>query len=109
MAALSQGNPTLAVEKFTAALKDNPEMVEAYINRGIAEMQLALWADAVGDFDKAMDLAPDSPEAYYNRGLAYSRQQGVRQGPGGLHPGRQIRPQGLADLLQPGQHLPGYG
>ena len=41
MAALTQGNPTLAVEKFTAALKTNPEMVEAYINRGIAEMKLA--------------------------------------------------------------------
>ena len=46
--ALSQGNPTLAVEKFSAALKQDPEMVEAYINRGIAEMKLALWADAVG-------------------------------------------------------------
>ena len=75
VAALSQGNPTLAVEKFTAALKNDPEMVEAYINRGIAEMQLSLWGDAVGDFDKALDLAPDSPEAFYNRGLAYSRQK----------------------------------
>ena len=74
VAALTQGNPTLAVEKFTAALKDNPEMVEAFINRGIAEMQLSLWADAVGDFDQALDLAPNSPEALYNRGLAYSRQ-----------------------------------
>ena len=74
VAALTQGNPTLAVEKFTAALKDNPKLVEAYINRGIAEMQLSLWGDAVGDFDQAIDLAPDSPEALYNRGLAYSRQ-----------------------------------
>ncbi|MGO8760984.1 MAG: tetratricopeptide repeat protein [Desulfobaccales bacterium] len=74
VAALTQGNPTLAIEKFTAALKDNPEMVEAFINRGIAEMRLSLWGDAVGDFDQALDLAPNSPEALYNRGLAYSRQ-----------------------------------
>jgi tetratricopeptide (TPR) repeat protein len=74
VAALTQGNPTLAIEKFTAALKIDPEMPEAYINRGIAEMRLSLWADAVGDFDQALDLAPNSPEALYNRGLAYSRQ-----------------------------------
>ena len=74
VAALAQGNPTLAAEKFTAALKIDPEMLEAYINRGIAEMKLDQWADAVGDFDQALELAPNSPEAYYNRGLAYSRQ-----------------------------------
>ena len=50
-------------------------MLEAYINRGIAEMRLSLWADAVGDFDQALELAPNSPEALYNRGLAYSRQE----------------------------------
>ena len=49
--ALRQGNHSQAVAQFTAAIKQDPEMVEAYINRGIAEMQLALWADAVGDFD----------------------------------------------------------
>ena len=38
VAALNQGNPTLAVEKFTAALKIDPNLPEAYINRGIAEM-----------------------------------------------------------------------
>ena len=72
--ALTQGHPGQAVEKFTAALKVDPEMVEAYINRGIAQMQLDQWVDAVDDFDKALELAPKSPEAYYNRGLAYSRQ-----------------------------------
>ena len=93
VAALTQGNSTLAVEKFTAALKIDPKLLEAYINRGIAEMSLSLWGDAVGDFDQAIELDPNSPEAFYNRALAYSR---------------QTRPRGLADLLQPGQHLPGY-
>ena len=29
--------------------------------------------EAVGDFDKALELDPDSAEALYNRGLAYSQ------------------------------------
>jgi tetratricopeptide (TPR) repeat protein len=74
VAALTQGNSTLAVEKFTAALKIDPKLLEAYINRGIAEMSLSLWGDAVGDFDQAIELDPNSPEAFYNRALAYSRQ-----------------------------------
>ena len=61
VAALTQGNPTLAVEKFTAVIKIDPKLPEAYINRGIAEMQLSLWGDAVGDFDQALELNPSSP------------------------------------------------
>ncbi|HLD48465.1 MAG TPA: tetratricopeptide repeat protein, partial [Desulfobaccales bacterium] len=73
VAALTGGNPTLAVEKFTAVIKSDPKLPEAYINRGIAEMQLSLWGDAVGDFDQALELDPRSPQAFYNRALAYSR------------------------------------
>ena len=29
--------------------------------------------EAVGDFDKALELVPNSPEALYNRALAYSK------------------------------------
>ena len=61
VAALTQGNPTLAVEKFTAVIKIDPKLPEAYINRGIAEMSLSLWGDAVGDFDQALELNPELP------------------------------------------------
>jgi len=74
IAALSQGNPALAVENFTEALKLDPEMAEAYINRGIAHLKLEQYVDAVTDLDHALELAPQAPEAYYNRALAYSRQ-----------------------------------
>lgn len=70
--ALNQGNANLALEKFTAALKLDPELPEAYINRGIALRRLEQYVEAVEDFDQALKLAPQSPEALYNRGLAYS-------------------------------------
>jgi tetratricopeptide (TPR) repeat protein len=70
--ALNQGNAQLAQEKFTAALKLDPELPEAYINRGIALRRLGQYVEAVEDFDQALKLAPKSPEALYNRALAYS-------------------------------------
>lgn len=72
-AALSQGNTQLALEKFNAALKLDPDLPEAYINRGIVLMRLEQYVEAVEDFDKAVKLAPQSAEAFYNRALAYSR------------------------------------
>jgi tetratricopeptide (TPR) repeat protein len=70
--ALNQGNANLALEKFSAALKLDPELPEAYINRGIALRRLGQYVEAVEDLDKALKLAPKSPEAFYNRALAYS-------------------------------------
>ena len=107
VAALTQGNPTLAVEKFTAVIKIDPKIREAYINRGIAEMRLSLWGDAVGDFDQALELDPNSPEALYNRGLAYSRQGEFAKAVADYTQAAKFA-QGLADLLQPGQQPPGY-
>lgn len=70
--ALNQGNSNAALEKFNEALKLDPEIPEAYINRGIALRRLEQYVEAVADFDKALKLAPKSPEAFYNRALAYS-------------------------------------
>ena len=70
--ALNQNNANLALEKFNEALKLDPELPEAYINRGIALRRLEQYVEAVEDFDKALKLAPKSPEAFYNRGLSYS-------------------------------------
>jgi tetratricopeptide (TPR) repeat protein len=70
--ALNQGDTNLSLEKFNAALKLDPEMPEAYINRGIALMRLQQYVEAVADFDKAAKLAPKSAEVFYNRARAYS-------------------------------------
>ena len=45
LTALTQGNPTLAMEKFTAAIQLDPKLVEAYINRAVAAMKLEQWAE----------------------------------------------------------------
>ena len=64
VAALNQGNTTTAVEKFNEALKADPDLTEAYINRGIARLRLDQPVEAVGDFDKALELTPIRPKPF---------------------------------------------
>ena len=64
-----------AVAHYTEALKLNPKLVEAFINRGNTYSSRGEHDRAIEDFTKAIELKPDYTEAYYNRGNAY-REQG---------------------------------
>ena len=61
VAALNQGNYAAAAERFTEALKLNPDLPEAYVNRGIARLKLDQPVEAVG--------ASAGPGILYLRGL----------------------------------------
>ena len=41
---------------------------EAYFNRGVAKAELGKYADAIANFDTAIQRDPDFMEAYFNRG-----------------------------------------
>ncbi|MGA8139424.1 MAG: tetratricopeptide repeat protein [Desulfobaccales bacterium] len=73
VAALNRNDPAAAIDKFTEALKLDPNLAEAYLNRGVAHLRLDQPVEAVADFDKVLELDPTSSEALYNRALAYSR------------------------------------
>ncbi len=109
VAALNQDDPAAAIDKFTEALKLDPNLAEAYLNRGVAHLRLDQPAEAVADFDKALELAPTSSEALYNRALAYSRSGVYDKALADYTQALKYAPQGLADPLQPRQHLPGSG
>jgi tetratricopeptide (TPR) repeat protein len=75
LAALEKGNPAQAVEKFTQALKLEPELDGAYFNRGVAYMRLKKWPEALADFGRVLEIDPENAMTYYNRGVVYSRQR----------------------------------
>jgi tetratricopeptide (TPR) repeat protein len=58
----------------SAILKRDPQVAEAYYNRGVARMQLNQLEGALADFDKAIEINPKDPDAWNNRGLIYNRQ-----------------------------------
>jgi protein O-GlcNAc transferase len=59
-----------AEELFSRAIEINPDVAEAYNNRGNALYGLKRLDEALASFDKAIALKPDYAEAYFNRGNA---------------------------------------
>ncbi len=61
-----------AQNDFDLAIKTEPTMGEAYVNRGAAAVGSRRYAQGVADINKALRLGVEEPEkAYYNRALAY--------------------------------------
>lgn len=57
---------------FDRAVVTQPDMGEAYVNRGAAAVGARRYNDGLTDLNKAIDLGIEEPEkAYYNRALAY--------------------------------------
>ncbi|MCC6418315.1 MAG: protein kinase [Gemmataceae bacterium] len=64
------GRKAEAVEDYTAALKRDPGLAPAYLNRGLACLELKRPADALADFDRALALGKDEPALHAGRGIA---------------------------------------
>lgn len=63
-----------ALRDFEAALKRQPEMGEALVNRGAARIGLKAPESALADITRAIELGVSEPaKAHYNRALAYEK------------------------------------
>ena len=62
-----------AIADFTAAVRCNPQFVEAYLDRGNAYEQLGKHDAAIADDTKVIQSYPRHAEAYYCRGVAYRK------------------------------------
>ena len=78
--ALQQGNFLMtlrqidkAIERYSHAIKLNPNYAEAYNNRGMAYDNVGDIDGAIGDFNTAIQLNPNDAETYYNRGAVHVR------------------------------------
>ena len=88
-----KGDYDKAIQHYSKALELNPQMAEAYNNRGIAYSDKGDYPHAIEDFNKAIELKPDYAEAYNNRGTAYREKGNL---------GRAIEDYNTAIQLQPG-------
>lgn len=67
-----KGDYDKAISTYTIAIKINPRLVDAYVNRGLAYAQgKGLYDRAISDSTKAIELNPWEALAYNNRGFAY--------------------------------------
>lgn len=67
-----QGKHQASIACFDAALELNPNLADAYLNRGTVNLALGNHKEAVADCDNALKLNPDFVVAYINRAAAKS-------------------------------------
>ncbi|MDR2662302.1 MAG: tetratricopeptide repeat protein, partial [Treponema sp.] len=65
------GTLDAAIADYTAAIRLNPNLADAYNNRGNAYTNKGELDSAIADYTAALTLDSELTEAYYNRGNAY--------------------------------------
>ena len=63
-----KGSYAESIEDFSQALKINPNLEEAYYNRGEAYLQAGRTDEALKDLNKAVELSPNEAMNYFKRG-----------------------------------------
>ena len=64
------GQQEEAIVDYDEAIRLNPKIAEAYINRAEEKNKMGEWAAAIADCNEAIRLKPDFAETYLNRGNA---------------------------------------
>jgi tetratricopeptide (TPR) repeat protein len=59
-----------AIDDFDQVLKDNPNLVEAYVERGALFAKNRRYDDAIGDYNRAIEMDPKDAKAYALRAEA---------------------------------------
>ena len=62
-----------ALENLIQAIRLDPNLAQAYTNRGLAYSGLKQYQQAIADYNQAIRLDPNDASAYNNRGVAYGR------------------------------------
>lgn len=63
-----EGEKKQALSAYNKVISLNPELANAYNNRGVVKKRLGQFEDAIKDYDEAVRLNPFLYQAYYNRG-----------------------------------------
>jgi tetratricopeptide (TPR) repeat protein len=69
---MNRGDFNDAREDFNRAIQVDPDIGEAWVNRGAIDILDKRFKDGISDIDKGLSLGTQEPaKAYYNRGVAY--------------------------------------
>jgi tetratricopeptide (TPR) repeat protein len=58
------------IEGYSEAISLDPQLTEAFYNRGLARAGKRDWDGAIADYSEAIRLRPELAEGFYSRGLA---------------------------------------
>jgi tetratricopeptide (TPR) repeat protein len=64
-----------ALEEYTAALRINPNIIDALNNQAFVYAHLGRWDEATANFERIVELTPNKAVAHLNLSVAYEMQQ----------------------------------
>ena len=85
-------NPNKAKKYWDNTIAANPQLAEAYNNRGLALYNLRQHERAIADFSKAIQIKPQYAAAYNNRGNAYYALDQYQQAEADFNQSLQLNP-----------------
>lgn len=68
---VEKGEYEKAISHFDETIRLNPNVISAYVNRGIAKAQLGEHEKAITDYSAALEFDPRNAGVFYNRGYSY--------------------------------------
>ena len=95
-------DPNKAKDYWDKAIAANPQMAEAYNNRGLAFYNLERHQQAINDFSQAIRMKPQYAEAFNNRGNAYYALDQYEKAEADFNKSLQLRPKYSKALLNRG-------
>ena len=81
-----------ALLNYSEAIELNPELAEAWVDRGVLYMHVNQKESALADFNKAIELKPDWSVAYSSRGVLYMQSGENRQAEKDLNKAIELNP-----------------
>jgi len=70
----------MALEDFDSAIRLNPELTQAYINKGYTLSALKRWAESIEAYDQGLSMGTvEAGKALFNRGIAHEELGNIRQ------------------------------
>jgi tetratricopeptide (TPR) repeat protein len=70
LAYYNNGKYFFAADEFSEAIRQDPNLAAAYVNRGVTRMRLGEINAAIEDYNRAIQLKPSDPAVYFSRGNA---------------------------------------
>ncbi|MFB2968094.1 tetratricopeptide repeat protein [Aerosakkonema sp. BLCC-F183] len=76
---LGRGDFQGAITSYDKALAIQPDLHEAWCNRGMALVKLGRFEEAIASYDKALAIQPDFHQAWYNRGNVLGKLERIEE------------------------------
>jgi Flp pilus assembly protein TadD len=91
-----RGDARAALEEFRAALRAAPSRSDLLDAAAEAEVDLAMWSEAVADLENAVRVDPQSPDVIGDLGVAYMRLRRFADARAMLERARALRPSSMS-------------